>query len=397
MDYTNLAVQDIVGTADIIVVQRNLILPQVWEAIDYWRGLGRVVVADLDDDYPKLPHSNPAHAFWINNQGELPEPPIKILTEGLRHCDGLTSPSKVILEDWQEVVNGYWLPNYARGDWWLKAKHRTPDDKIIIGWGGSVSHYDSWWFSGIKEAMSRVCEKHPNVYVQICGNDPRLLEQLPIPAAQKIYQTGVDPADWVKVVATFDIGVAPLDMRMGRASYDNHRSWIKALEYMLGGVPWVASKSDVYAELAQYGTVVDNTADDWADALERVIANLDAQKRAARRNRRAAWGMTLEANVDSTIKLYESIKEKAQKNLPQLFYVNWGDSIDVARLRELRAKAAPALSAAAEQARQSAPTAREIQASHLATVKGWLDRHLRIGGFDYGRQALYAMMQRING
>ncbi|NIV35546.1 MAG: hypothetical protein GWN58_40660, partial [Anaerolineae bacterium] len=122
-------------------------MPQVWQACDYWRALGKTVVADLDDDYPRLTPQNPAHPFWVldvnNMKAQSGLTPVRALEEGLRHVDALLSPSKEILADWADVVPGYWLPNYADGDWYEGiAQKPVPEDgeQITIGWGGSVSH-----------------------------------------------------------------------------------------------------------------------------------------------------------------------------------------------------------------------------------------------------------------
>ena len=246
------AVQDIVGPADVIIVQRNFVHKEIWDAMDYWRGLHKVVACDLDDDYPNLPWSNPAHSFWIENTANAPTAPIELLTQGLRHANALIAPSKVLLEDWKNVVYGCYVPNYAEGHWYRDLKKREPDGKIIIGWGGSVSHYDSWKFSGIIPAIERLCREDPRVCVMICGNDARVLDLLDVAPEQKLNQPGVPPKEWPKIIAGFDIGVAPLDARDGEHSYDFRRSWIKGLEYNLAQVPFIATRSPVYAAFDSY-------------------------------------------------------------------------------------------------------------------------------------------------
>src|SRR5512139_1652082 len=71
MEYLSPVIQDIIGPADLIIVQRNIIREAVVDVIRYWIGLGKAVAVDLDDDYPGLPWSNPAHAFWKQNSEHL--------------------------------------------------------------------------------------------------------------------------------------------------------------------------------------------------------------------------------------------------------------------------------------------------------------------------------------
>lgn len=305
-EYGNPAVQDIVGKADVIIVQRNFFFPEIWAAMDYWRALGKTVAVDLDDDYPAIPWSNIAHKFWLENSTEKERPPIELLLEGFGHANVLISPSKVILEDWAHVIPGLWLPNFAPKTRYSKLwQYKRPvDGNIIIGWGGSLSHFDSWEFSGIIPALEKVCERHPEVLIKICGNDPRIFERLDIPIAQKINQPGVPPGDWGHQIATFDIGVAPLDMRDGKDSYDNRRSWIKAAEYMLAGIPWIATDARPYEGLGEYGALV--APSQWEETLEDYITNLKAKQEQAKINRRFALPkFVLEQNIHHIVETYE--------------------------------------------------------------------------------------------
>lgn len=324
-DYANPGVQDIVGQADVVVFQRNLIVPELWEAMEYWRGLGKAVVADLDDDYPNLPHSNPAHKFWIGNVVNLPNPPIELLTKGLRHCDALFSPSKVILRDWADVVPGVWVPNWADRAFYHGVEPKgSQSERIVIGWGGSVSHLDSWQFSGLREAATEICKLRPQVQFKICGNDSRIFEQLPVPPENKVMQTGVPPEKWPSIVAGFDIGVAPLDLREGDGSYDARRSWIKALECLLCGVPWVGSAGAPYEDMGWCGTLVPNTPEAWVAALLLKIDHLaEERKQMLKWHRQNANRYFLDANVKKMEEAFQRALELRQlrERLPRVFYV----------------------------------------------------------------------------
>jgi glycosyltransferase involved in cell wall biosynthesis len=290
-NYGHDAIQQICGAADVIVVQRNLLASDIWEACDYWRGLGKLVVADLDDDYPHLTPQNPAYKFWILDKSNLKErtgyTPIEALTEGFRHVDALISPNEHILSDWAEVLDlpGYWLPNYARWEWYEGIKQAPVpkgDAPIIIGWGGSVSHWDSWWFSGLREAIPVLTEKYPRITWKICGGDKRVKEFFDdIAPGRWVNQRGVTPDQWPGVLATFDIGLAPLcgpGYPQGER-YDQRRSWLKAVEYLLAGVPWIGSDGIVYEKLdGQGGFVVENTPEAWQEGLERIITDLKGYK-----------------------------------------------------------------------------------------------------------------------
>ena len=333
-------VQEMTNEHDVIIVQRNLLTEQIHKACDYWRNLGKLVCADLDDDYPRLTPQNPAHRFWLGERAlvfkeEFGMMPIEALTEGLRHVDALLSPSQLILDDWSEIVPGYILRNYAQDEWYEGIEQKGlpgPDDDIVIGWGGSVSHYDSWIFSGLVEAMSALFDAFPRVKVKICGNDWRLLQAVEAawPTGRWIHQKGVPPSEWPKQVASFDIGVAPLAGPEAPKSelYDNHRSHLKAAEYIICGVPWIASPGPVYEELDGIGghRVGTNDQVSWFYALGETINLLESRKAASAALMK--WGrenLTIQHNVQTYIDLFTRIRSEttARKGikLPDIIYV----------------------------------------------------------------------------
>ena len=377
LDFHHPSVQQILGKADVLSFQRNCITSDVWDAMKYWRALGKIVVVDLlDDGYDYLPPSNPAWQYWIANRGDLPIAPVESLAEGLRSADALTSPSKVLLADWEHIVPGFWIPNYPRGEWYAKANPKPVGAKdivfgyreienegvkginfeghfvegteglIYLGWGGSISHVDSWIYSGAIEALDKIFEKHPNVRLKFCGHETRLDYIINRWGDKVVRQSGVKPEHWPFVVSTFDLGLAPLDMRpvpeeMGHGknpkqrkySYDERRSWLKGVEYLCAGVPWLGTRSATYNELSRHGTIVENENDlsqdertaNWYKALDLAITNIIARKTLASEKKKWAlkkWSM--EANVQQYAETFERIgnvkKAKGSGSLPNIFW-----------------------------------------------------------------------------
>ncbi len=357
LDWNNPRVQHELGLADILIFQRNAISPEVYNAMDYWRALGRAVAVDLDDSYPQLPPSNPAFHYWIRNRTDLPVEPVEALREGLKHADALTSPSKTLLGDWADVVPGYWIPNYARRLWYEPLRQKPvgacdiivahnekgeavatqrpgSENWVILGWGGSISHVDSWVYSGIIEALDDLFEKWPNLRLKFCGHEARLDYLFNRWGDRLIRQDGVRPENWPSVVSTFDIGLAPLDLRPIEpfreggpvASYDERRSWLKAVEYLCAGVPWVATQSRTYEALGRWGTLVENGKDAWYKALDHKITHLTAEKQLAWEKRRWAFkNLTAEARAGEIADIYGRIiaerMVKSGSRLPEVLYV----------------------------------------------------------------------------
>ena len=356
-------VQHKIGLADVIMFQRDVIMTEAYDSMDYWRALGKTVVVDLDDHYPGIPPSNPAHPFWICNTLDLDPTPIERLKEGLRHADGLIAPSYEIMKDWEHIVPGYYWPNYPAEKLYRDVNPKplgAPDllidyentsdkstlrgreregtkGKICIGWGGSISHVDSFLYSGVLPALKRIMAKYPDVFFKFVGGETRLdylLKELP--EAQFFRHGGVAADHWPMVLSTFDIGIAPLDMRPTEpftgaehreVSYDERRSWLKLVEYICAGVPFVATDGAPYHDLGRFGKMVPNTEDAWYEALVSRIEGLahfkaDAQKR-------KEWALrhyTIEANAERLIELYSRIQaeqqsRRANARLPETVYV----------------------------------------------------------------------------
>jgi hypothetical protein len=165
---------------------------------------------------------------------------------------------------------------------------------------------------------------------KFCGNENRihfLLKDLP--EDQVWRQPGVSAATWPQIVSSFDIGLAPLDMRPvpsgtgnehGEFSYDERRSWLKCVEYACGGVPFVASKSATYDAFKRYGLLVDNTPEAWYKGLKtRVDSLLHFRQEAYGRRRNNLKRYTIESQAQRLIDFYIDIGERSQAMEGALF------------------------------------------------------------------------------
>jgi len=305
--------QEVCQAADLIVVQRNL-YDLVLSSMQHWKARDKAVVVDFDDAYQLLPSNHPNYAFW--NQGiinlpnipvqKLDPPPLTQFKWGLRLAHAATVPSKRLADDWQSFTDVHYLPNYID----LKVYENAVQEKhtgVIIGWGGSVSHYQSFTESGVLAALKKVCNARPQVTVMVCGNDRRVFDLLQVPARQKVHQPWVNYAEWPGILAKFDIGLAPLS-----GDYDERRSWIKVLEYMVMKIPWVASEGSAYQELKHFGWLVKNTPKAWERILLDMVDHInDYKNEAAGEPYLFGIGQNIDENVNRVISIYENIYKKA--------------------------------------------------------------------------------------
>jgi glycosyltransferase involved in cell wall biosynthesis len=212
------------------------------------------------------------------------------------------------MEDWHAYVPMYYLPNYidlANYQEHAPAAHAG----ITLGWGGSLSHLQSFTGSGVLAALKRVCRARPQVKVVLCGSDRRIFDQLPLPTAQKVLLPWGTYAEWPARLANFDIGLAPL-----HGGYDERRSWIKVLEYLVMQIPWVASEGPAYAEFGLYGALVKNTPSAWEHALLERIDHLDDYRALARgAGYQAGLACGIDANIDNVVGTYAAITNQTHE------------------------------------------------------------------------------------
>jgi len=315
----NVAVTEWIKKSNLIIFQRNVIDENCLDAIRYWQGLGKPCCIDLDDSYTMLPISNPAYDFWHGEHKEA----LHTLVEGIRISDGLIAPNRNLLNDFNTLTGcrGYYIQNYAEKEWWTELSDKAdirkekgiPEDRLIIGWGGSISHYDSFHGSSIFDALELLCARYPQVTIMICGNDTRLYEQLKIPQSQKLHHPGVNPDQWPRAVKCFDIGIAPLFW-----DYDQRRSWIKGMEYLLAGVPWVGTNGGIngtYSDLRDLGKLIYNTKLNWFNALEDMVLRIDEYRKISEsRIEMAREKFLADNNTDIMVGTYRQIIKDWQES-----------------------------------------------------------------------------------
>jgi glycosyltransferase involved in cell wall biosynthesis len=318
-------IMDIGDWADIIVVQR-LIIGDAMAMIEIWKARGKVVVVDLDDAYHLMSPRVRSYKFWheghvrvtMNGQKsilKLSPVPFVSLTRGVKLAHGLTSPSRLILDYWKDVVPyRYYVPNYLPGAIYTpfrKMETNTPEI-LNIGWGGSFSHTDSFHQSQVLPALNRVLKARPNTrFIAIGGSLDFGYMTKTFPRKSVQFLPWVEYKEWPKILGTFDIGIAPLS----GLKYDDHRSWIKAIEYGVMGIPWVGTNSPAWQDAPYPGTLVKNTINNWESALLEMIDNYAKYKREALEVAdRVLEKVSIESQSGTIIDTYQQIIDEVRKD-----------------------------------------------------------------------------------
>ena len=310
--------------ADIIHLQRVLIA-DTHEYLNYWRSMGKAVVVDFDDHYSLIHGDNAAAKFWLHGKVDvkleygisyitkMPEHPLEQFENGLPLCTAGITPSKILSQYWETGVPMFVVPNYLESAMYLNVRKHINDPNIVLGWGGSLSHVQSWKDSGINEALKRILQERDNVRLLIVG-DQRVVDQLPLRRDKVFFTPYVGWWAWQSTLKRYDVGLAPL-----AGDYDDGRSSLKVAEYLMAGLPFVASKSPVYEDFfaaesglfTQHGhdeETYDERVESWYSSTIDVIDRIEYYRLMAK-EAIDLHGMRydVDRNVDNIISVYEEI------------------------------------------------------------------------------------------
>ncbi|MEI7989736.1 MAG: glycosyltransferase [Chloroflexota bacterium] len=307
-------VQDACRLADVLMIERSLYGPML-SAIQHWKAQDKVVIADFDDAYHIITQDNVSYPFWKENKAiriddngietreTIDPPPLTQFKWGLRLVHAATVPSKRLADDWQEYTEMIYLPNYIDLQKYQLANSPPTHEGIVIGWGGSVSHLPSFEKSGVIPALQNVCRARPHVKVMICGNDNRIINALGLAKENIVSRPWVPHSQWPNHLAEYDIGLAPLF-----GPYDDRRSWIKVLEYMVMKIPWIASESPAYNDLRVYGWLVKNNPGAWERVLLDMVDHIEDYKaEAAREPYLFGIAQNIDENLDEIVSVYTRV------------------------------------------------------------------------------------------
>lgn len=322
--------RDVISQSDIIVVER-LLVEEARDRAAYWHSRGKAVVIDIDDSYSLLQDEktsgNQAAKFWqrgevdihygsVTYSKKLSVSPLEQFRQGLQNVTGLTSPSRILNEDWAMYSKTWLVPNYIDAELYLpfRKKYASIPKELLIGWGGSMSHKISFERSGVAEALRKIIAKYPHVKFLLAG-DNRIINILKLPPDRIIYQPYVAYFDFPNVLARFDIGIAPLQGR-----YDHSRSSIKSQSLSLMGIPFVATGCPTYEEhqRADMGLYVEDSPEyddktvslravQWEAQLSDIIENYDIHKKKIDSQFDLALDWSIDRRIGDVISTYEDI------------------------------------------------------------------------------------------
>lgn len=229
---------------DGVVVGARVHLPG---PLSLWRGMSEsdavTTVFEVDDDLWHMPPDNPAH--WWYGRPEI----ATVLAESIGVANRVvvsTAPlARVVAEftDAPVTVVPNFIPAWTlRSDSYLRQGDTT---NLHLGWGGSRHHVDDWndgWVRALNRWMTAPVNAGHQDTLSVFGGKAYGLE------SATVTDWIDDTEDYLRAL-DFDVSVIPL----ARTTFNESKSWIKALECMALGIVPVAANVGPYASFVRHG------------------------------------------------------------------------------------------------------------------------------------------------
>lgn len=259
---------------------------------------GKIIVADYDDDPLNVSPWNPSYRFtgtkevayqwqdgtvdmlWsedmVGGKGETGffniERNIKqrdLFSVNFKKADLVTTTTDVLAESLNKInPNIAVLPNLV--DFGMYPECELVKKKLRIGWQGGSSHYEDLWL--IVEPMKTILKRHPDITFVYFG-DMRMAGLFKdFPQNQVEYHSWVDHKVYPYKLAllNLDIGLCPVADNI----FNRSKTAIKYFEYSVYKMVTIASNITPYSNVItndKDGLLVNNNANEWIDAIERVV------------------------------------------------------------------------------------------------------------------------------
>ena len=221
---------------DTVVMQRPL-QDTGWQFVRLLRRAGYRVVVDVDDDFDRLHPGNPAARLCA---ADARYSPVNI-HRAIGEADACTVSTPALADRYRRDGTPVTVLRNLVPASYLDVPSRR--DARTVGWAGSVTvhHNDLGVLGGVLGGLQRdgwtvkVIGRASRVELG-CVTDPVVVPWLPL-------------VEFPFEVASLGVGVVPLR----DTAFNAGKSWLKGLEYAALGVPFAASPTVAYRELAGLG------------------------------------------------------------------------------------------------------------------------------------------------
>ncbi len=289
-------------------LQSQLKIPCIYEIDDYLHGISP---------------SSPAYQFYQAPQ--VKQKVFENINAYLQEADALTVSTDYLKKMYTKYnPHIYVLPNSIDYEIFSEAQTQKPNhgDEIWLGWAGSRTHLADLQL--IVDPVRKILREFPQTklvlggwdgyYTNTQGRQFYLWEG--IPTARIITLPWVDDVEeYPKLLAQFDIGLAPLTDTM----FNRCKSNLKYLEYVSCGAAVIASAVEPYAQTIQDGrtgllvtTDKPKLAKAWYDAIKTLVVNQTLRLQLAEHGKRFAHQhFDIAVNIQQWHQAYQEILQRA--------------------------------------------------------------------------------------
>lgn len=226
------------------------------------------IIYVLDDNILEIANDLATSDFYSNKYVH------NTIVNIMKISDGFVSPSKKLLEKFGSTFDNKFQiiePSLSP----IKEKEKSIDDKIHIGFAGSIDRgkdVDTILYNALKKIKEKYKDK---VIIELFGVKTQIAEELNIVQhsfldSYEKYQNQMKEYNW-------DIGLAPLP----DSEFYTFKHYNKLIEYSSYGIAGIYSNVFPYKYAVinnLNGLLVENTTDDWFNAISTLIENINLRK-----------------------------------------------------------------------------------------------------------------------
>jgi hypothetical protein len=251
-----------------VVVLKLFMHQDAVKYIELAKSYGQTVIVDTDDHFEQLPEDN--LAFITTDPQRNPENNRDHLISTYSAADGIIASTKFLEERMRRYnKNVYRVPN-SLDPKTFTYRLDTAGNKPTIGWVGMMMWRvnDLKDFSGpIKTIIERYDLKFHHSGVML-DKPYWIAEALNIDPERVSVFTGARPQYYSNIFMPIDIGIVPLT----KNQFNEAKSNLKGLEYALSGIPFIASDTKEYQDLADLGAGrIAKSSKDWMKHLTKLL------------------------------------------------------------------------------------------------------------------------------
>lgn len=236
--------------------------------IELAKSYGQTVIIDTDDHFEQLPEDN--LAFITTDPKRNPNNNRDYLIATYSVADGIIASTKFLEERMRKYnKNVYRVPNALDPKTFIYRLDNA-GHKPTIGWVGMMM----WRVNDLKDVsgpIKTVVEKNDLKFHHsgmMLDKPYWIADALNIDQDRVSVFTGARPKYYSHIFMPIDIGIVPLT----RNQFNEAKSSLKGLEYALSGIPFVASDTQEYRDLADIGAGrIAKSSKDWVKHLTKLL------------------------------------------------------------------------------------------------------------------------------